>query len=285
MSSGIVKLALKVAKRATVLPQYALYLLKNRFGKSPVVGAGQVDVSLTTYSTRAKWVYLAIESIASGGVKPRRLILWIDDEDILGSLPKSVRRLQRRGLEVRSTINYGPHKKYYSYVECQDVFAVPLVTADDDIIYPTFWLERLIDSYSAFPDSISCFRAHTIRMDDGSIAPYRTWQACDHSRPSYLTFSTGASGALYPPDFLHSLKTRGTLFLDVAPKADDVWLHATAVASGFSTRQLESAPREFPVIPGSQHLALSRHNVILDGNDQQIQLAYQSEQLKALLRS
>ena len=52
------------------------------------------------------------------------------------SRPESLRRLERRGLEVRLTQNYGPHTKYYPSLADAIADGLPLVTADDDILYP-----------------------------------------------------------------------------------------------------------------------------------------------------
>lgn len=265
-----------------VLPRIAFLTIRNLFGRESVVGSAPVIVSLTTYSSRSKQVHLAIESIAAGSCRPERIILWIDDEKILARLPKGLRRLQARGLEILATPNYGPHKKYYSFLEHEDHLDLPLVTADDDIIYPKSWLEDLLRSYAAFPQVISCFRAHRVTLCEGRIAPYKSWKPCLSQDPSFLSFSTGASGALYPPDFLKVLKTLGSEFVHVAPKADDVWLHGMAVKHGVMTRQINDYPVEYPVIPGSQQFALSHQNVSLDGNDTQIQLTYGLGQLRTL---
>lgn len=264
----------KVFRAVKLLPTLLCNAFSNIVSRASITGSGECVVSLTTYSTRTRYVFLTIESIARGTLKPGRVILWIDDRSILESLPSTLTRLQQRGLEIRQTQNYGPHKKYYPYVCSEDKFSVPLVTADDDIIYPPFWLEGLLSSYRQYPDNVSCYRAHSISISAAGIAPYRQWTPCSDTTPRYGNFSTGASGALYPPGMLRALKLQGTAFLESAPRADDVWLHASALRNGFKTRQVRPSAIEFPVIPGTQGLALSRQNVALDGNDTQIQLTY-----------
>ena len=105
-------------------------MLCNRFRWSAVAGGNSGPVvSLTTYGKRVQAVYLAIESIARGSALPSRLILWIDDPALYANLPPTLLRLKRRGLEIRYCKNFGPHKKYYPYVESQRAFNAPLVTA------------------------------------------------------------------------------------------------------------------------------------------------------------
>ncbi len=265
-----------------LVPSLFVFTVMNLVGNQSVTGDGACAVSLTTYSKRTRWVFLSVESIARGAVRPSRLILWIDDEAILNDLPRTLLRLQRRGLEIRRTKNYGPHKKFYSFVESEENFYLPLVTADDDIIYPRFWLRELLQSYLEYPTSVSCFRAHRVSISGSVIEPYRQWEPCLDDLPSFSSFSTGASGALYPPGLLRILKARGTDFLVVSPHADDVWLHASAVGSGFPTRQVHKSPIEFPVIPGTQGLALSRNNVLMDGNDRQIAATYREEDIERM---
>lgn len=272
----------KVFRALKLLPSLLIYLFINFVGRSSVTGSGACVVSLTTYSTRSRFVFLTIESIARGALRPARLILWIDDSSILAALPRSLRRLQRRGLEIKSTPNYGPHTKYYPFVSCENDFSVPLVTADDDIIYPKYWLTGLLSSYRAFPKEVSCYRAHSISIDAKGIAPYRQWSPCRDTTPRYANFGTGVSGALYPPALLYALKLEGTSFMEHAPKADDVWLHASALRNGFRTRQVGPAAIEFPVIPGTQVVALSKHNVVLDGNDAQIRATYTNGDIQML---
>src|SRR4051812_39338036 len=86
-------------------------------------------VSLTTHGSRIDTVYLTIESIASGSMRPSRLILWLDNQSLYDHMPDTLRRLVTRGLEVRLCGNYGPHTKYYPFVESHQAFDAPLVTA------------------------------------------------------------------------------------------------------------------------------------------------------------
>jgi hypothetical protein len=119
------------------------FFLINKFGRKPVNEPGGPVVSLTTYGKRIEKVYFTVESIARGVVRPSRLILWIDEETLLINLPATIRRLQRRGLEILLCKDFGPHKKYYPYVQSQQTFDTPLVTADDDMFYPRDWLKQL----------------------------------------------------------------------------------------------------------------------------------------------
>lgn len=259
--------------------------VQNLIAKNAIVGDGQAVVSLTTYAKRTAYVHLAIESIARGAVRPKRLILWLDEKEVLDSLPRSIVRLQKRGLEVRSCHNYGPHKKYYPYLASlnTDELVDPLVIVDDDFLYPETWLRGLLDSYEEYPEAVSCTRAHEFQIGHAP-KPYAEWPPCQTDTPSSRTFATGVGGVLYPPAAQRAIKARGTQFESSAPRADDVWLHFVTIASGINVRQTASEPLdlEFKILPFAQGESLQVENVGLAGNDIQIQTTYDEVALDVL---
>lgn len=207
----------------------------NQSSNRPIVGDADVNVSLTSYGQRIAKVWRTIESIGAGSVKPRRVILWLDDVAALADPPASLKRLQARGLEIRGCPDYGPHKKYYPYVTeiLPEHPTRTLVTADDDVYYPATWLEELLGAHR--PDQVTAFRAR-IRND----GPYGTWALCDAITPLDTVFATGTSGVAYPQAVLETLKKRGEEFTEVCPRADDFWLHYATVASGLKVRQVRN---------------------------------------------
>jgi len=250
--------------------------LRNRFSSSRVAtGKPGAVVSLTTYAKRVGVAHLVIESIARGHVSPSRLILWLDDQAILDDLPKPLRRLQKRGLEIRQCENYGPHKKYYSFVESGQFLIYPLVTADDDVIYPASWLEGLIAANIDYPKCVNCYRARKMKLRGGGIAPYREWPLCDSTAPSVRIMATGVSGVIYPPALLEVLKEAGKKFQKLCPRNDDLWLHVWAIRSGYEIRQIQPDAIHFPHIPGTQVTSLYAENCAQDdGNDRQMASVY-----------
>jgi hypothetical protein len=258
--------------------------LRNRFSHSPVAtGKPGAVVSLTTYGKRVSVAHLAIESIARGSVVPSRLILWLDDTALFANPPQPLRRLQQRGLEIRLCKNYGPHKKYYCYVESEQDFTDPLVTADDDVIYPRSWLAGLVDAYQQFPQYVNCYRARVMTLRDGVIASYRDWPLCDSTKPDFKTMATGVSGVIYPGAVLKELKRAGLGFESRCSRNDDLWLHVHAVRSGFRIRQIQPDAIHFPIIPGTHETALYVENYAQgDGNDRQIALVYETRDLELI---
>lgn len=236
-------------------------------------GSGPV-VSMTTYGKRLASVHLTIESIGRGRILPSRLILWLDEEEAYAHPPVELSRLVERGLEIRHCPNYGPHKKYYPYVESEPAFIGPLVTADDDVLYPRFWLAGLVAALSRYPGCVCCYRARTVTFDGDALAPYRDWPATTSDAPSYRTFAIGVSGVLYPPAVLGLLKSSGTGFETVCPRADDIWLHAHALRAGCPIALGRRKSTNFRSLPGSQVGTLTDENVDSGGNDRQIAATY-----------
>jgi hypothetical protein len=169
----------------------------------------------------------------------------------------------KRGLTIKHCVDYGPHKKYFPYV-MEANLERPLVTADDDVLYPRGWLAGLVAAHR--PDEVVAYRARMMSDD-----PYVSWPLCTSTIPSENLIPTGVSGVLYPPKVLKVLRERGDEFMRVCPRADDFWLHYAAVASGVLTRQVsESAATWWPTRPKERGLM---HNNLLEGGNDTISKA------------
>jgi hypothetical protein len=251
----------------------------NRFSRHSVIdSSSDVDVSLTSHGRRIGTAFVAIESIACGVSKPRKIFLYLS-EQAEGKIPDNLTRLVKRGLQIVLTRDLGPHTKYYPYVESQvdsvnAPLPVSLVTADDDKIYPRDWLQKLATVSRTNQRSILCYRAKDIKIVDGVFAPYKTWPVHRHSQRNCQLFFTGVSGVLYPHSFLVELKRLGTKFIATCPKADDIWLNFVASRDGVEVVQISPEGVEFPSIPMSSRGALQRFNVAEGGNDESIAALY-----------
>jgi hypothetical protein len=258
--------------------------LKNLLGRRSVVDpAGTTVVTVTTHGRRVSQAHVALESIGRGSVRPARLVLWLDDEQIYRSLPKPLKRLKRRGLEVILDHNsYGVHTKYFPYLMSKGDHRIPMVTADDDVIYPREWLAGLQDAHERFPHDVVCYRAHRIGVEGASLTPYTTWVPCSDGHVGVANLGTSVSGQLFPAEFLDAIKARGEGFRDLAPYADDLWLHACTVAQGIATRQIPQDSITFPYVPGTQTVGLHVANVWGGGNDAAVAKLYDDKAIEAI---
>jgi hypothetical protein len=274
--------AARVARKRAVIAHLEL---RNRFSSEPVLSCNKGPVvSLTSYGKRLHRVHLAIESIARGQMLPFRLMLWLEDEEMVRRPSAPLVRLMRRGLEIRLCKDWGPHKKYYPYVASQDTFESPLATADDDVLYPSTWLQGLMAAHERFPKCVNCYRARRILLRAEKLAPYREWPLCASDEACPTVIATGVSGVIYPPALLAVLRKAGTAFESMCPRADDLWLHVQAMRAGYLVRQMQPAPVHFPHIPGSQDNSLYSQNCTqMDGNDRQFADTYDGRDLACLI--
>jgi hypothetical protein len=283
-SGRLSRRAAKTWRGARALVRTPALGVVSRVSSRPLVDARNATVvSLTSYSTRLRSVHLTIESIGRGSVRPGRIILWVDPDVVVDDLPVELQRLRRRGLEIASSPGrYGPHTKYFPYVMSEAPHDALLVTADDDSLYPRWWLASLQEA-AAGSEDVVCFRAHRVGFDpDGGLAPYNSWSPVTETGPSPLNFATGVSGVGYPPAFLNELQALGDAFADTCAKADDVWLHYAAVRGGRRIRQLGPRPRKFPEVLSTQVMALHRGNTGQAANDAQIAATYSADVIETL---
>jgi hypothetical protein len=272
----------RAVRKAEMLARINYLKWNNGFSRAHLTATKGPVVCLTTYGARAATVYLAIESIASGTRRPSRMILWIDECHLFHNLPRELRRLQERGLEIRLCENVGPHKKYHPYVQSEPDFQLPLVTADDDILYPSYWLSKLIDAYERRSDIVNCYRARHVRMTDSGLAPYETWTLVDTTQPSFSHMAVGVGGVIYPARMQQRLRREGSAFMQSCPGADDIWLHVAALREGMKIRQIEASCFDLMYVPGSQQSALHVQNIDGGANDLQISQTYRKSDIEII---
>jgi hypothetical protein len=257
------------------------YLNGNDYGITTEKRYPKIIVSLTSYPARIPRIHYTIISLLQQSVKPDEIILWLGKEQFPNKnndLPNELIKLIEHGLtikyckDIRSYTKLIPSLREYP----DDV----IVTADDDIFYPNDWFELLINSYKQDQTIIHCHRAHKITFtQNGDLCSYNDWQGAVEYKEtiaSYINFMTGVGGVLYPPHTLHPDVTNESLFMKLAPSADDVWFWATAVMNGTKigvvknniTRPLTNYPVEYENIvnPGG----LGAVNVMQRQNDVQI---------------
>lgn len=282
ISRHIVKIADRTFYDVDLGLQLGLTGMACAYGRERITHPGGPVVSLTTYGERVNTVHLTIESIARGQMRPSRLILWVDDIAIFHDLPPGVRRLQNRGLEVKLCKNYGPHTKYYPYLEMVEETRIPLVTADDDLLYPRDWLKGLDRALKEFPDVVNCHRAHRIVLNSEGLETYSGWRPVNSIEASFCNFATGVAGVIYPLQMQRALKSQAATFLESCPNADDVWLHLWALRTGHKIRQISKKRFRLRYIPGTQGEGLCQRNVVQGENDVQIKATYQPFDIERL---
>ena len=259
--------------------------LKNRWSSAPLCHPDGPTLSLTTYGSRLKHVHTVIESIAEGRVLPSRFMLYLDVERDVEQPTRQLRRLKRRGLEIYLAENLGPHTKIQWWVQ-NGTFDRPHVVADDDILYPTWWLKRIGEEAVNSPDVVLAYRAHrmVLNTEGTALTPYASWPP-GVSEPSHLNFATCVSGVLFPPSFLQIMREAGDGFRATTPRNDDLWLTFLGIQHGVPIGLVTGESVHFDVLPGSQGETLNSTNVFEGGNDHQLAQTFQPETYARLLEA
>ena len=243
---------------------------------------GDTVISLTSHGPRLKAAVVAISSLLVG-TKRLPVYLWLDKEDYEGEWPTGLRTLVDRGLQVCcSDGHYGPHTKYYGTFQKFAGTGTRVITVDDDMMYPKWFVEKLLNAADASPQNVVAYRAHEIMLQDGKLAPYKQWKSVQDTDPDPRHFATGVSGVAYPAAMVDAVAAQGKAFQNCAPHADDIWLNRCALRAGHFVRQVFPHPREFSMVPASQSVALVRGN-LRGGNDAQLRATYEQRDLGMLI--
>ena len=233
----------------------------------------QLIVSLTSFPQRMYDIHFCLHSLLNQLLKPDKLILWLSEEEFPNKendLPESVLALKQRGLSIEWCKNN--IKSYKKLIPALRKYPNDIiVTADDDIFYSEDWLEKLYNSYLEYPNCIHSHRAHEITFDfNNNINNYNNWKQCIvNTKESFLNFSTGAGGILYPPHTLHDDVTNEALFMKLCPLADDIWFWAMSVLKGTKIKVPQDNIPGLKYINPARELGLNNETTLFNINGKQ----------------
>lgn len=234
-------------------------------------------VSLTSYGSRVKYAFFTIESIFHQSFKPDAIVLWLYAKDKpQGIWLKILQSQEKRGLTVRYVDQDVRSYKKLSFILGE--FTINhfsktefIVTADDDIFYPTNWLKGFKDYNSCHDSAVLCYRGRNIIIDDhGIITPYNQWPlASNKTANKYAILPTGVSGICYPIDSLDSSIALFDEINKMCPYADDIWYKMVTTKNNYNSRLIVPDSIHFvPVFTGFTK-GLEKFNVIHKLNDDQ----------------
>ncbi len=244
---------------------------------NPSTEGKQVIVSLTTFPKRINIIWIVIECMLCQSVLPDRIILWLSKDQFsdLEDLPKSLLKLQKRGLEIKFCDgDLKSHKKYYYSLKkySRDI----LITIDDDLFYPSYLISDLLESHKTFPNSICCHRASKYKTFDGKLLPYKDWnEKILILEPSFDIFFTTGGGTLFPPNCFSEDVFRAEVFMEICMYADDVWLNLLAQFNKTSIVKIQRESENILPILIMDNIELHSLNVTNDYNDIQFQKVLQ----------
>lgn len=206
--------------------------------KTGVDESSDVVVSLASYTGRIRTAWITVATLLNQTYKPRAVVLYLALEQFPGKhrdLPRSLLRLQKRGLTIRFVDkDLKPHKKYYyafrEYPDCM------VITADDDIFYPEDHIERFVAASRKYPDAVICDWSHKIDVtrNDGhkEFAKYVDWPDNNTDEPDIYTLAVGCNGVLYKPSFFDEEVFNEQSIIENALFTDDLWLKIMELKNG-----------------------------------------------------
>jgi hypothetical protein len=239
--------------------------LREGQGEGPVL---PLVVSLTSIPSRLGILHLTILSILDAPARPAKIILWLNDS-LQGHLPKRLAALQGACFEIRFAPGTSSHRKLV--LTLREMPDATVVTCDDDVMYPQDWLSSLYTEHRAKPE---CVVGHTCRTiayaGDGVLLPYRYWTHAAPGACGREILPIGVGGVLYPPGSLHRDVLDESLYMSLAPRADDLWFKVMAVRQGTMSCRSVMPPATPLPCPLFSDISLGDSNVKQDMNRVQL---------------
>ena len=250
--------------------------------KKPRVSAHQCDVpiSITSWMPRKDALPLVLLSMIEQSLRPAAVHVWLcaEDQEMISAHHRDFFAVH--GVQFHEADNIGPHKKWLPLIESGH--ETPFVIADDDTYYPRDWFEALVREGAEHPDEIIAHRCHQILLHaNGMPEPYAEWQrgVMGQKESSHYLFAVGCGGTLVRPAAIAEEFRSRELIDKLCHRADDVWLKAAYIHSGYKVRK---SRYDFPSLdyPGTTQSGLAVTNVDQGENDQQLQQVLQYFDLK-----
>lgn len=229
-----------------------------------------IIVSFTSFPNRINTVWLTAASLLNQTMKPYKVILWLAEEQFPDKkIPKSLARLQERGLEIRYCEDLKPHKKYfYVMQEYPEYF---IVTADDDIFYPEKHIEQLWKGHLVYPDTVICHWSHLIGINEkGDFCPYNSWGDDSTAEPYFRTLAVGCNGILYPPTSLPEEAFIKENIIENALFTDDLWLKCMEIKNNWKTVNCNETVLIYFNIIAAQKFGLWKQNTGQEKNNDKV---------------
>lgn len=191
----------------------------------------KVIVSLTSFPKRLPTLHLVIESLLRQTVMPDKIILYLTQSQVpdIAGLPKKLKNLQKRGLEiVLCPDEIRSHTKYFYAMQQypDDV----IITVDDDLFYRSDLIEKHLKNMEKYP---GCVIANWVKEIIPGKEKYTEWpdkSGTPSRSKNYLIL--GVSSVLYPSHALHPDAFHVENIRKLSLTADDVWLTAMLLKQG-----------------------------------------------------
>ena len=219
-------------------------------------------VSLTSFPSRLNNLWMVLYCMYNQTYRPGKIVVTLIRSEIVGgyeSLPNSLKYFADKGVEfLFEDENLKPHNKYF-YTRQKYPDRV-IITIDDDLLYYSDTIDRLMKLHEKYPDSVCSNRVHKVHKENGVLKKYSTWNdVFIPMGPSNNLIALGYSSVLYPPSFHNELIYDAEKIKKLSLCADDIWLYVMEVLS--NTNVVVGDYYAHPItLPSSQQIALQDTN-------------------------
>ena len=224
-------------------------------------------LSLTTFPQRLPSVAITLKTLLRQTVRPSVFTVVLSKEQF-GRVPDTLKPFEDLG--VSFVFDDGDIRSFKKLLPSIERFpGSTIVTADDDVIYPSGWLAGLVAAHELGDKDVVGHRGTCIVGGRSSLAPYVSWPQANTSTPSSRTFLTGMGGILYPPVGLPPETLDRSLATTLCPTADDIWFKAMELLGGLTVRKVSDDSAQLYGVRSAQRFSLRRANVDEGGNEVQ----------------
>lgn len=233
-----------------------------------------IAISLTTFPARIGNVWMTIYCLFHQEVMPGHIVLTLSLEDFpngLKDIPKRLLKLQGKGLEINFVKeNLKPHKKYY-YVMMEHPDKI-IVTVDDDMLYRSDMLSRLLLMHKQYPNAVCANTVSKIGYNSSKnkFLPYSKWNRVftKEAESSHSFLAIGINGVLYPSQTINKSKYlfEKEKIEKLALTVDDLWLKCNELLADVKvcSNGYYCTP---PSIPSTKSSALANINTGRNGKN------------------
>lgn len=204
-------------------------LSRRRFVADP---GSDIVVSMTTFPERLECAVLAMECVIRQRCRMKAILLVLSrDQFQEGLLPRSLKRLQRRGVTL--VFDDADHRSFKKLIPALAIFSDDrIVTLDDDFLYPKDWVAKLVEVSDAAPGAIIGHHGRVMELDAQDELHHATWRRAERSTSSDQLFLLGGAGTLYPANSLSPIVRDLKLAMSICPTEDDSWFFGCSVLAG-----------------------------------------------------
>lgn len=209
-----------------------------------------ISINITTTSERLELCSATVWSLIMQGVKPDFINVWVSKESYLSDLgiiktPEWIDKINsvENIVRLRYTDNIGPYRKIIPILR-ESSYEDVIIYADDDVIYLSTWLGKLLAMYNSFGGEYPIASRVRIRNKNflGGYKSYNLSSICYDNRLLKSDFIiTGVGGCVVSKKHFLSKDILLDDFLSVAPTTDDIWISKLLTRGGKGVKTCSEA--------------------------------------------